>query len=109
MLRASATCFLWVTPSPRRSLTPLCAQPNNTTTVFTNTEAVIAFLGGTTFLIGGYLGYVESLNPAFADWDGAFAYEVEEVLGGKRSVPPSIVIRSGDNQEHTANFCAAGG
>lgn len=58
---------------------------------------MIAFLGGTTFLVGGYLGYVESLNPAFADWDGAFAYEVEEVLGGKRSVPPSIVIRSGDN------------
>lgn len=69
--------------SPLTAATP---QPNNTTTVFTNTEAAIAFLGGTTFLIGGYLGYVESLNPAFADWDGAFAYEVEEVLG-KRSVP----------------------
>ncbi|KWU41518.1 hypothetical protein RHOSPDRAFT_27580 [Rhodotorula sp. JG-1b] len=77
--------------------------PNNTTTVFTNTEAAIAFLGGTTFLIGGYLGYVESLNPAFADWDGAFAYEVEEVLGKRelaakasgKSSPSSDLAKKG--------------
>lgn len=43
----------------------------------------MSFLGGTTFLIGGYLGYVEALNPAFADWDGAFGYEIDQV---KRSV-----------------------
>ncbi|GAA5866048.1 hypothetical protein JCM3774_000005 [Rhodotorula dairenensis] len=53
--------------------------PNNTSTVFTNTEAAMSFLGGTTFLVGGYLGYVESLNPAFADWDGAFGYELTQV------------------------------
>nr|WHU52031.1 endo-polygalacturonase PG1 [Rhodotorula mucilaginosa] len=77
--------------------------PNNTTTVFTNTEAVIAFLGGTTFLIGGYLGYVESLNPAFADWDGAFAYEVEEVLGGKRELPAKASRASSPSKTHLEN------
>lgn len=54
-------------------------QPSRTTTVFTNTETAMAFLGGTLFWVGAYLGYVESLNPAFADWEGAFGYEVGEL------------------------------
>ncbi|GEM12573.1 integral membrane protein [Rhodotorula toruloides] len=37
---------------------------SNTSTVFSNTESAMAFLGGTTFLVGSYLGWVESFNPA---------------------------------------------
>lgn len=37
---------------------------SNTSLAFTNTEAATGFLGGTTFLVGSYLGWVESLNPA---------------------------------------------
>ncbi|GAA5889536.1 hypothetical protein JCM5296_005979 [Sporobolomyces johnsonii] len=49
---------------------------SNTSTTFTNTEAAFAFLGGTTFLVGGYLGYVESLNPAVDG--GEFGWIVDE-------------------------------
>uniref|UniRef100_A0A0K3CL33 endo-polygalacturonase n=1 Tax=Rhodotorula toruloides TaxID=5286 RepID=A0A0K3CL33_RHOTO len=37
---------------------------SNTSTAFTDTESAMAFLGGTTFLFGSYLGWVESFNPA---------------------------------------------
>ncbi|KAL7341281.1 endo-polygalacturonase PG1 [Rhodotorula toruloides] len=37
---------------------------SNTSTTFTNTESAMSFLGGTTFLFGSYLGWVESFNPA---------------------------------------------
>ncbi|GAA5940737.1 hypothetical protein JCM1841_000344 [Sporobolomyces salmonicolor] len=48
----------------------------NTSATFTNTEAAFAFLGGTTFVAGSYLGYVESLNPAVDA--GEFAWIVDE-------------------------------
>ncbi|KAI5477445.1 integral membrane protein [Pseudohyphozyma bogoriensis] len=48
----------------------------NTTLPYTNTEAATAFIGGTTFLIGAYLGWVESLNPAH---DADFGWEFEKL------------------------------
>lgn len=45
-----------------------------------HTQEALAFIGGTTFVLGSYFDYVESLNPAFSDWDGAFGYEVEELM-----------------------------
>ncbi|GAA5978628.1 hypothetical protein JCM11641_002794 [Rhodosporidiobolus odoratus] len=49
---------------------------SNTSTTFYDTEAALAFLGGTTFWIGAYLGWVEALNPA--DLGGTFGWEVRE-------------------------------
>lgn len=46
-----------------------------TSQAYTNAESALAFLGGTTFLLGAYLGWVESLNPAR---DAEFAWVVEE-------------------------------
>ncbi|GAA5895659.1 hypothetical protein JCM6882_000363 [Rhodosporidiobolus microsporus] len=37
---------------------------SNTSTTFYDTEAAFAFLGGTTFWVGAYLGWVEAMNPA---------------------------------------------
>ncbi|GAA5992988.1 hypothetical protein JCM10908_000785 [Rhodotorula pacifica] len=71
--------------------------PDNTSTAFTNTEAAMAFLGGTTFLFGGYLEYVEALNPAFADWEGAFAQEVERELTGQ----PDLLAHNNNEKKST--------
>jgi hypothetical protein len=48
---------------------------DRTSKSYTNTESALAFLGGTTFLFGAYMGWVESLNPAR---DADFAWVVEE-------------------------------
>ncbi|KAM0749953.1 hypothetical protein T439DRAFT_357464 [Meredithblackwellia eburnea MCA 4105] len=49
----------------------------NTTLPYTNTEAATAFLGGFTFIVGAYLGWVESMNPAR---DADFGWEVDETM-----------------------------
>ncbi|KDE03085.1 hypothetical protein MVLG_06408 [Microbotryum lychnidis-dioicae p1A1 Lamole] len=49
---------------------------SRTTPSYTNTEAATAFLGGSTFLVGSYLGWIESLNPAR---DAEFGWEVDEL------------------------------
>ncbi|GAA5863349.1 hypothetical protein JCM8547_006955 [Rhodosporidiobolus lusitaniae] len=49
---------------------------SNTSATFYSTEAAFAFLGGTTFWVGAYLGWVESLNPA--ELAGDFGWEVRE-------------------------------
>ncbi|BGP19794.1 hypothetical protein JCM10213_003103 [Rhodosporidiobolus nylandii] len=48
---------------------------SNTSTAFLNTEAAFAFLGGTVFWAGAYLGWVEALNPA--ELGGSFGWEVK--------------------------------
>lgn len=48
----------------------------NVSPAFTNTESATAFLGGLTFLVGGYLGWVESLNPTR---EVEFGWEIDEL------------------------------
>ncbi|GAA6036193.1 hypothetical protein JCM8097_006826 [Rhodosporidiobolus ruineniae] len=66
---------------------------SDTSATFTNTEAAMAFLGGTTFWIGAYLGWVESMNPA--ELSGTFGWEVKEegrlLLRPKQAHPSSAL------------------
>lgn len=59
-----------------------------TTLPFTNSEAATAFLGGTLFIVGAYLGWVESMNPAR---DAEFGWEVDLATKCVATSPPRTV------------------
>lgn len=47
----------------------------STSLVYATTESATAFLGGTCFIVGSYLGWIECLNPA---QDANFGWELDE-------------------------------
>lgn len=57
---------------------------DRTSLVYTNTESAFAFLGGTFFIVGAYLGWVESLNPAR---DADFGWEIDLATRFERFLP----------------------
>ncbi|SCV73262.1 BQ2448_7187 [Microbotryum intermedium] len=70
---------------------------SRTSPSYTNTEAATAFLGGSTFLVGSYLGWVESLNPAR---DADFGFEVDELRGMLREPPTNSHHSLGRKRHH---------
>ncbi|GAA6015508.1 hypothetical protein JCM10207_008618 [Rhodosporidiobolus poonsookiae] len=78
----------------------------NTSSTFVDTEAAFAFLGGTTFWVGAYLGWVESMNPA--DMSGTFGWTVDEkarqLLQPRKAHPHSSL---GLRRRHFGSFASS--